>query len=279
MLEKIAGVAVVTKLRAILLMEVDFNFHNKSIFGKRMMDLARRHGMVPEEIYSEKGRTAEDAVLHQVLAYDIAQQKRTPLIVASVDAAQCYDRIAHSIAELSMRAAKVPENSIHCMLKPIREMEFFIRTAFGESSEPVGKHKVKQGGCQGNGAAPPMWQQISTTMLRAQHTAGHGITVTSPISKKSCKMAGILYVDDTNLWAGMEEDDDLEGAVAKAQDSVTCWGRSLIATGGALGPGKCKWSIHDMMPKEDGTWEYRRCKPHLSTIKEGEEYPGTTRVD
>ena len=87
MLEKIAGVAVVTKLRAILLMEADFNFRNKLIFGKRMMDLARRHGTVPEEIYSEKGRTAEDAVLHQVLAYDIARQKRTPLIVALVDAA------------------------------------------------------------------------------------------------------------------------------------------------------------------------------------------------
>ena len=119
MLEKIAGVAVVTKLREILLMEADFNFHNKLIFGKQMMDLARRHGMVPEEIYSEKGRTAEDAVLHQVLAYDITQQKRAPLLVASVDAAQCYKRIAHGIAALSIRAAKVPENLIHCMLKPI----------------------------------------------------------------------------------------------------------------------------------------------------------------
>ena len=88
MLEKIAGVAVVTKLRAILLMGADFNFHNKLIFGKRMMDLARRHGMVPEEIYSKKGRTVEDAVLHQVMAYDIARQKQTPLIVTSVDAAQ-----------------------------------------------------------------------------------------------------------------------------------------------------------------------------------------------
>ena len=29
-----------------------------------MMNLARQHGMVPEEIYSEKGKTAEDAILH-----------------------------------------------------------------------------------------------------------------------------------------------------------------------------------------------------------------------
>ena len=270
MLETIAGVAVVTKLRAILLMEADFNFHNKLILGKRMMDLACRHGMVPEEIYSKKERTAEDAVLHQVLAYDIARQKRTPLKMALVDAAQCYNRTAHGIAALSMRAAKVPENSIYCMLKPIQEMEFFICTTFGEFSTPVGrKHNLKQGACQGNGAAPPMWQQISTTMLRAQHKAGHGITVTTLISKESCTMAavaGILYVDDTNLWAGMEEEEDLDKAVYKAQVSVAFWGRSLIATGGALNPGKCKWSIHELVPKEDGTWEYRRCKPQLLAV-------------
>ena len=40
MLEKIAGVALVTKLREILLMEADFNFHNRLIFGDRMMKLA-----------------------------------------------------------------------------------------------------------------------------------------------------------------------------------------------------------------------------------------------
>ena len=64
-------------------------------------------------------------------------------------------------------------------------------------------------------------------------------------------MAGILYVDDTNLWAGMEEEEDLDKAVYDAQESVAFWSRSLIATGSALNPGKCKWSIHDLIPKED----------------------------
>ena len=192
-----------------------------------------------------------------MLAYDIARQKRAPFIVASVDAAQCYDRIAHSVAALSLRASKVSESSIHCMLKPIREMEFFIRTAFGESETSVGgKHNPKQGGCQGNGAAPPMWQQISTTMLGAQHRAGHTVTLTTPISKKSIKTAGILYVDNTNLWIGLNGDDDVYDVVQKAQESVSFWGNSLIATGGALNPEKCKWTIHDMVPKADGTWEY-----------------------
>ena len=41
MLEKIAGLALVNKLRAILLMEADFNFHNKLIFGSHMLDTTR----------------------------------------------------------------------------------------------------------------------------------------------------------------------------------------------------------------------------------------------
>ena len=73
MLEKIAGMALVTTLQAILLMEADFNFHNKLIFSNRLLNLARKHRMVPEEVFSEKGCTSEDAVLHQVLAYDIAR--------------------------------------------------------------------------------------------------------------------------------------------------------------------------------------------------------------
>ena len=73
MLEKIVGVAVVTKLRAILLMEADFNCHNRLIFGNRMMKLARENSLIPEEIYSEKGKTPEDAILKQMLVYDIAR--------------------------------------------------------------------------------------------------------------------------------------------------------------------------------------------------------------
>ena len=39
-LEKIASLALVNKLRAILLFEADFNFHNKLIFGSKMLNVA-----------------------------------------------------------------------------------------------------------------------------------------------------------------------------------------------------------------------------------------------
>ena len=257
MLEKIAGVALVTKLRGILLLEADFNFHNKLIFGSRMMDLARENGLVPTEIYSEKGRTAEDAILQQVLLYDIARVTKRPLVVASVDAAQCYDRVALAMAALTLRAFKVHNSSVLGMLRPLHCMEFYLRTGFGHSDTFFGgSDEGKHGLAQGNGAAPPTWQQICTLMINAQHRRGHGIEVICPITLKSIRQVGVDYVDDCNLWGGLDESDDLETAAAKSQDGITSWGNLLRATGGALQPGKCSATAHHMVPDGKGGWVY-----------------------
>ncbi len=66
-LVKVTGVARVTKLRIILLIESDFNFHNKLIFGSHMLCLAQEMDLVPDKIYSAKGCMTEDVILQQVL--------------------------------------------------------------------------------------------------------------------------------------------------------------------------------------------------------------------
>jgi hypothetical protein len=62
LLEKIAGVALVNKLRAILLMEGDFNMHNRLIFGTRMMEIAREADLIPPEQFAEKQSDGQDGV-------------------------------------------------------------------------------------------------------------------------------------------------------------------------------------------------------------------------
>ena len=73
MLEKKLGCTLVEKLRAILLMEADFNFKNKLIYGCRMLDGTRKYMFGPEEIYSEHGKTADDGSLSMTLFYDIVR--------------------------------------------------------------------------------------------------------------------------------------------------------------------------------------------------------------
>ena len=138
MLEKIAGVALVlvNKMRAILLLELeaDFNICNKLISGFRMLDLARTRAqeMVPEEIYSGKGRTSEDAIrktqycnkfcLSLSLWHKLTRPSATTKLLSS------------SIASLTLQAFKVTKCAALSMLRPLHNMEFFLRNGFGQSS-------------------------------------------------------------------------------------------------------------------------------------------------
>jgi hypothetical protein len=52
MLEKIAGVCLVEKLRAIQLYEADFNCYNQFVFGRTAMQTLTKSGYIPEELFS-----------------------------------------------------------------------------------------------------------------------------------------------------------------------------------------------------------------------------------
>ena len=138
MLEKIFGCTLVNKLRAILLMEADFNFANKTIFGNRMLDNVRKHNLMPDEIFSEKGRTADDGALSKILFYDIVRQLRIPAAIASVDAAQCYDSIAYAVASMVSQSFGVPEEATGSILTTIQEMKYFLRTTYDDSDDYTG---------------------------------------------------------------------------------------------------------------------------------------------
>ncbi len=125
MLEKTLGVTLVSKLRAILLMEVDFNATNKIMYGDRLMKNVHNHNQMPEEIFSKKNRMADNGTLCKTLFYDISWQARVPAAIASVDASNCYDRIAHAIASLVFQAFGVPSTAIETMLGAIENMIFF----------------------------------------------------------------------------------------------------------------------------------------------------------
>ena len=201
MLEQIKGCSMVSKLRSILLMEADFNAINKIIYGRRMLQTVRKYECMPDEICSEKNRTADDGTMTKVLFYDIVRQSRRSAGISSVDADNCFDRVAHAVASLIFQAFGVSEHTCAAMLKTIQDMKFFLRTAFGDSKSAAGiRIEVKtQGLCQGNGAAPAGWAVVSIVILRAHKNKGHGATFRCPITKLSAALAAILYVDDSDV--------------------------------------------------------------------------------
>jgi len=92
-----------------------------------------------------------------------AQVFRTPSAIASFDASNCYDRIAHAIASLSLvfQAFGV-EQSIDAYYNSGDAV--FSEDCVRRLNE-VRKEVKYQGLCQGNGAAPAGWAAISVTIL------------------------------------------------------------------------------------------------------------------
>jgi hypothetical protein len=216
---KMFGVLLISKLRAILLMEADFNAMNKEVYGVRMLDKAQRYKLIPEEIFSEQNCTAEDGGLAKMLFYNIARQMRTPAAIASVDASNCYDWIAHAMASLIFQFFGVESTAVSAMLETIQEMKFFLRTAYGDSETFAGSSiKIKtQGLGQGNGASPAGWCVIRIVILRAHGTKGHGAQFIAPMSLVRRSLSAILYVDDTDL---LHINMDTEESIAEVHTAI-----------------------------------------------------------
>ena len=88
------------KLRAILLMEADFNTANKIVYGKNMLCNLRKDKLMSEKIFSEKDRMADGRCLAKTLFYDVVRQLRVPAAIASVDASNCYGHITNAMTSM-----------------------------------------------------------------------------------------------------------------------------------------------------------------------------------
>jgi hypothetical protein len=165
MLEKIAGVCFVKKLQAIQLYEADFNCYNQFIFGKQALQTLTDSRYIPEELFSQKGSTAEDAKFNKTLMADLSRQARQPMTIISADAAYCYDRVNHvimSLVWLVLTNGNIP--SIVAAMICLQTMKFFQRTGFGKSKTFFGGplyFPYMMGLGQGNRAVPPSWIQLS----------------------------------------------------------------------------------------------------------------------
>jgi hypothetical protein len=171
--------------------------------------------------------------------------------LASVDAGNCYNRIAHTMASMAFQSFGVPNKAIKSMLSIIPNMKVFLRMGYGNSSGYTGgeatdkEDPVKtQGMCQSNGASPAAWTITSIPMIAAQKKKDHGGHFIPPTSNLKGHLAIGLFVDDTDLInVNMREMETIVDMHSHLQDLVINWGKLLIATGGALNPSKCSYYL------------------------------------
>jgi hypothetical protein len=244
LLEKVAGNNNIAKLRAICLLEADFNWWLKVIFAKRMMSRMRSQDILPVEQGATSGKTTIDSSMLKQLYFDQANVLHLSCAVSSNDAAHCYDSVNHAAGSLALQAMHVPIHMVLCYLLCIQTMQFFLKTGFGMARNSYGGTAVNPFMilAQGSGASPAAWLAISTVILNAYKHKGYGASIWSAWSGMGLCLAALLYVDDTDLLHISRDATLSDNAfVQKVQEATYYWARLLQATGGSLKPAKCYW--------------------------------------
>jgi hypothetical protein len=163
-------------------------------------------------------------------------------VLEGCDFLDCYDRIAHNVTGVSLRAWGVPQPAINILLETMETMRFFLRTGFGESTQSYGgTHEERLAGFgQGNAASGPGFTALSSLIVNAYLRDGYGAQIYLSFYKQLLILAAIMYVDDTNLihWSSTPNCNPKQ-LIAAAQTATYAWGGFAIATGAAMKPEKC----------------------------------------
>ena len=250
---------MVDKLRSIQLYEADFNFYNQFVFGWTAMKTISENGFIPEDLFSQRGSTVEDAKFDRTITTDISRQSRQPMTIVSADAAYCYDRVNHiimSLVWLTLLNGNIPP--IVAALVALQTMKFFQRTGFGDSKTYFGGANSTiyiMGLGQGSRAAPHSWIQLSLLIVNIYKQLGLGGFIYDPMTEEEIHSMGALFVDVADLYTSNVKLKDQETLFSQTQLRLDTWSNLLQATGGALKPEKCFWCQIGYTCKE-GEWSY-----------------------
>ena len=262
MLEKVAGNINVQKLRAILLLEADFNAMHKIIFNNRLMPRIEADNAIPMEVIGgRRSQAATHLALNKKLIADIANVRKRPTATICADATNCYDRVAHPFASLCAQYFGLELTCLTMLFRAIQSMKMFLRTSHGISttyySDTIGQ--PFQGVVQGNGAAPALWLIISIFLVRYLYSKKVTTEISTPISRVILPLAALIFVDDTDLYVFNSGADNAEDVVIKAQRLLDAWHEVLKFTGGDLKLSKCYWTLQDYQ------WNQGKCKMKVNT--------------
>jgi hypothetical protein len=229
-------------------MDSEFNMNNKKLRRDVTTHTERHHTLAPEQFGSRKNHQSILAALNERLTMDLLRQRRQAGALCANDAKSCYDRIVHNVATLAIRQLGMSAAPILSMFATLQQATHRVSTAFGISKSSYGgKRDVPlQGVGQGNGAGPTIWAVISTILIAAMATQGHGFNLLSAITGILMSFVCYAFVDDTDVIHSAESTDTPgEEVIQEMQGVLDRWGGLLRATGGAIVPSKSYWYAID----------------------------------
>jgi hypothetical protein len=189
-------------MRAICLLEANYNWCSKFVFAKQMMDKAFQGDIISVDQFAKRGSQATEGVLTSGLFCNIAWALHKNTAIESVDLANYYDAIAHPITSIALQSFKVRKVMVAMMLYVLKTMTWYLKTAFGQIKISFGSVVLNpsMGLGQGNGAAPPGFLAVCTLMIIVYHNLGHGIAFIGAWACDAFALSAVFYVNDSNLF-------------------------------------------------------------------------------
>jgi hypothetical protein len=242
LLEKMLGNVFVHKLRAICLLEADFNWWNKFIFAKRMMQQAIQDGRIPQECFAKKHSHCNHAVLTKQFFCNSSRSLHHPAGLGECNFGDCYNRAVHPPTSIALQSWGIPKTAIRLLLSSMQTMQYVPKTGFGESAESYGgtSSSPNSGLGQGSGASPPAFLALSSLIVNAYCHLGHGAKICSSYVGHLFYLSAIMYINTTDLLyrpdsAHLDPDD----LIAYIQQATLDYGHLAQASGGILKEKKC----------------------------------------
>ncbi len=125
LLEKTKGNNHIHKMRAICLLEANFNFFNKTVYARQMMRYAQDKSQIPMECFARKGSNCVQAVMNKVMFCDKSRTHHHPTCIGGNDSGDCYDRVAHPPASIALQSWGVSRESVRLILIAMQTMQFY----------------------------------------------------------------------------------------------------------------------------------------------------------
>jgi hypothetical protein len=175
LLKKIIGNNFVHRLQAICLLEADFNWKNKMIFAKRMIGMALEKKLILGDCFSKRRINCISAVMTKIFICNESRIHHHDMVLEGCNFAECYNRIVHKVAGMSLQAWGIAQPAINILLETMETMWFFLWTGFGESKQSYGGTQEEQlaGYGQVNAALGPGFMVLNSLLVNAYLCNGY----------------------------------------------------------------------------------------------------------
>jgi hypothetical protein len=226
----------------ICFLEADFNWWNKLIFAKRMMQQAIQDGCIPKECFAKKHSHCNHVILTKQFFCNSSQSLHHPAGLGECNFGDCYHRATHPPTSIALQSWGIPKTAIWLLLSSMQTMQYVLKTGFGESVESYGgtSSSPKSGLGQGSGASPPAFLALSSFIVNSYRRLGYGAKICSSYVGRLFYLSVDMYVNNTDLlhWSDSAHP-DLDDLIAYIQQATMDYGHFAQASGSILKEKKC----------------------------------------